>query len=292
MLSVRDLARQIPAEWQENVKHRRELTLRPLPRAAAGPRAQRAGSPAGSGACRRSPRSSTGGAPTCRRSRCTWSRCPRPGSRRPCCGSASSRSSACATSTSTSRASAPTPRSARPETALVRRINHRVNHELEPPDYRPLVRELLAHQTLSRRTEHAAADPAARPAGVGHRALAAAGSRSSRRAGTTCTATSTTSSAPTPRRTPGSTPTTPTRRSWPTRVSTRSGPCCWRACGSPASATGCGRARRRAPPARARAPAPDLPRAARGRARLQHSRPGRGLLRVYRWVRGRSSRSA
>jgi hypothetical protein len=39
-----------------------------------------------------------------------------------------------------------------PETALLRRINRAANHELTPTDYRPLVRELLAHQTLSRRT--------------------------------------------------------------------------------------------------------------------------------------------
>jgi hypothetical protein len=39
-----------------------------------------------------------------------------------------------------------------PETALVRRINRAANRELNPGDYRPLVRELLAHQTLSRRT--------------------------------------------------------------------------------------------------------------------------------------------
>ncbi|MDP3891380.1 hypothetical protein [Nocardioides sp.] len=39
-----------------------------------------------------------------------------------------------------------------PETALLRRINRNVNKLLEPPDYRPLVRELLAHQTLSQRT--------------------------------------------------------------------------------------------------------------------------------------------
>nr|WP_220481923.1 hypothetical protein [Nocardioides ginsengisegetis] len=39
-----------------------------------------------------------------------------------------------------------------PETALLRRINRSVNRVLEPPDYRPLVRELLAHQTLSQRT--------------------------------------------------------------------------------------------------------------------------------------------
>ena len=39
-----------------------------------------------------------------------------------------------------------------PEIALLRRINRRANRDLHPPDYRPLVRELLAHQTLSQRT--------------------------------------------------------------------------------------------------------------------------------------------
>jgi hypothetical protein len=38
-----------------------------------------------------------------------------------------------------------------PETALIRRINRSANRVLPPADYRPLVRELLAHQTLSRR---------------------------------------------------------------------------------------------------------------------------------------------
>ncbi len=36
-----------------------------------------------------------------------------------------------------------------PETSLLRAINQRVTSILAPPDYRPLVRELLAHQTLS-----------------------------------------------------------------------------------------------------------------------------------------------
>ncbi|MBF4163710.1 serine/threonine-protein kinase [Nocardioides acrostichi] len=39
-----------------------------------------------------------------------------------------------------------------PETALLRRLNQQVNPVLAPPDYRPLVRELLAHQTLSARS--------------------------------------------------------------------------------------------------------------------------------------------
>ena len=42
-----------------------------------------------------------------------------------------------------------------PETALLRLINKRVTQVVDPPDYRPLVRELLAHQTLSRRTKSA-----------------------------------------------------------------------------------------------------------------------------------------
>ena len=40
-----------------------------------------------------------------------------------------------------------------PETALIRRINCAANDVLAPPDYRPLVRELLAHQTLSQRRD-------------------------------------------------------------------------------------------------------------------------------------------
>jgi hypothetical protein len=40
-----------------------------------------------------------------------------------------------------------------PETTLVRRLNRAANQELEPADYRPLVRELLAHNTLSRRSD-------------------------------------------------------------------------------------------------------------------------------------------
>ena len=38
-----------------------------------------------------------------------------------------------------------------PETALLRRINVAANAFVKPADYRPLVRELLAHQTLSKR---------------------------------------------------------------------------------------------------------------------------------------------
>lgn len=42
-----------------------------------------------------------------------------------------------------------------PETALLRLVNKQVTSVVDPPDYRPLVRELLAHRTLSRRTSSA-----------------------------------------------------------------------------------------------------------------------------------------
>jgi len=40
-----------------------------------------------------------------------------------------------------------------PETYLLRQVNRRANAEIEPEDYRELVRELLAHRTLSARTD-------------------------------------------------------------------------------------------------------------------------------------------
>ncbi|MBM0126591.1 hypothetical protein [Pimelobacter simplex] len=42
-----------------------------------------------------------------------------------------------------------------PESALIRRINRTAARDLPPQHYRPLVRELLAHQTLSKRTKSA-----------------------------------------------------------------------------------------------------------------------------------------
>ena len=117
-----------------------------------GPRAGQPDRHRGSGASRRSRTSSTAGATTCRPSTCTSSPSRRRAVRPSCSGSGSARRSASTASTSTSRPSGSTRRSGVPEIALIRRINRRANEELHPPDYRPLVRELLAHQTLSQRT--------------------------------------------------------------------------------------------------------------------------------------------
>src|SRR5690606_29180075 len=40
-----------------------------------------------------------------------------------------------------------------PESALIRRLNVHAVDRIPPEDYRPLVRELLVHQTLSQRTD-------------------------------------------------------------------------------------------------------------------------------------------
>ena len=114
VLSVRDLTRQIPAEWQENVKHRRGFRYSRFLDLIQDPDRADAGSPRGSGASRRSPRSSTAGPTTCRPSASTSSPCRRRAARPRCCGSASRRPSASTASTSTSRPAAATPRSACP----------------------------------------------------------------------------------------------------------------------------------------------------------------------------------
>ena len=96
-----------------------------LPQPDPGPGARPAGSAPGSGACRRSRTSSTGGATTCLPSTCTWSPCRRRAHRRPAVEAVLPRRSASTASTSTSRPSGSTRRSGVPETALIRRINRK-----------------------------------------------------------------------------------------------------------------------------------------------------------------------
>jgi hypothetical protein len=151
VLSVRDLVRQIPAEWQENVKHRRQLSYaRFLDQVRDPSRDSSIGAwfwgvqeipdildrwaaaiPPERVHVVTVPRA--GGAPDL-----LWQRFSRtfgldelgldiePERTNPSLGAA--------------------------ETTLVRRINVKANRIVPPPAYRPLVRELLAHRTLSRRT--------------------------------------------------------------------------------------------------------------------------------------------
>jgi hypothetical protein len=150
VISARDLVRQIPAEWQENVKHRRTFTYTKFLDSIRDPRRtsrtaswfwgvqelpdilDRWGSQLPPERIHVVTVPKPGAAPTL-----LWERFAQTfglagfkldldvGRANPSLGAA--------------------------ETALLRRINRAVNGVVKPADYRPLVRELLAHQTLSKR---------------------------------------------------------------------------------------------------------------------------------------------
>jgi hypothetical protein len=151
VLSVRDLVRQIPAEWQENIKHRRTLSYGRFLEEIRDPR-----------------RTSTVAAwfwgvqevpdildrwghdlPPERLHLVTV---PAPGGPPTLLWQRFSRVLGLDGIDLDLEVMRANPSLGVPETALLRRINLAVIKELDPPDYRPLVRELLAHQTLSRRS--------------------------------------------------------------------------------------------------------------------------------------------
>ncbi len=130
-----------------------------------------------------------------------------------------------------------------PETALIRRINERVNNGvLANEDYRQFVRELLAHQRLSAAGRDAPADPALPTSAPGPRALGDVDRRARRRRGTTSSAPSRTCGPPTRRTTsPSPTRTPPTRSPSPRPRWTRSSRCSRRPPGCRPSSTRCAR---------------------------------------------------
>ena len=151
VVSARDLARQIPAEWQENVKHRRVVGYRAFLDKVTDPR--RTGALASwFWGVQEVPDILDrwgGGLPPERVHLVTV---PKPGADR---GLLWKRFAtvlgldAAALAPDTTRTN---PSLGVPETALVRRVNERVNQGvLVGEDYRQLVRELLAHRTLSQR---------------------------------------------------------------------------------------------------------------------------------------------
>jgi hypothetical protein len=152
VLSARDLARQIPAEWQENVKHRRTLGYRRFLDTITDP--ARTGELASwFWGVQEVPdilqRWGEGLPPE----RVHLVTVPKPGAPRDLLWERFASVfglDARALAPETDRAN---PSLGVPETALVRRLNERVNHGvLVGDDYRRFVRELLAHRTLSRRT--------------------------------------------------------------------------------------------------------------------------------------------
>lgn len=152
VLSVRDLVRQIPAEWQENVKHRASITYAKFLETIRDPeRDSRIGS--WFWGVQEIPdiidRWGAGLPPE----RIHLVTVPAPGAPRDELWNRFSRMFGLddieGLDLTPERAN---PSMGVPETALVRRINKRVTKDVAPEHYRPVVRELLVHQTLSQRT--------------------------------------------------------------------------------------------------------------------------------------------
>lgn len=149
VLSVRDLVRQIPAEWQENVKHRSHITYADFLRAIRDPARE---SKIGSWfwAVQEIPDILDRWGAALPADRVHLVTVPPSGSDRGELWRRFSRTFGLDDLPLDLTAERENPSLGVPETSLLRTINQRVTSILAPPDYRPLVRELLAHQTLSR----------------------------------------------------------------------------------------------------------------------------------------------
>ncbi|MCW2737120.1 hypothetical protein [Nocardioides sp.] len=149
VLSVRDLVRQIPAEWQENVKHRSHITYARFLQAVRDPARE---SKIGSWfwAVQEIPDILDRWGASLPADRVHLVTVPPSGSDRGELWRRFSRTFGLDDLPLDLTAERENPSLGVPETSLLRTINQRVTSILAPPDYRPLVRELLAHQTLSR----------------------------------------------------------------------------------------------------------------------------------------------
>ncbi len=149
VLSVRDLVRQIPAEWQENVKHRSHITYATFLETIRDPARE---SKIGSWfwAVQELPDILERWGGSLPPERVHLVTVPPSGSDRGELWRRFSHTFGLADLPLDLTAERENPSLGVPETSLLRTINQRVTSILAPPDYRPLVRELLAHQTLSR----------------------------------------------------------------------------------------------------------------------------------------------
>lgn len=151
VLSVRDLARQIPAEWQENVKHRRAISFADFIDELKDP--DRTGKIASwFWGVQELPAILDRWADQLPPEHVHLVTVPPPGSDKSLLWRRYAQAFGLADLDLDLHVERVNPSLGVPETALVRRINEAVNAELAPAHYRPLVRELLAHQTLSKRT--------------------------------------------------------------------------------------------------------------------------------------------
>jgi hypothetical protein len=150
VLSVRDLVRQIPAEWQENVKHRSGMSYaRFLARITDPDRNSRIAS--GVWSVQEVPEILDRWGADLPPERVHLVTVPSPGGAPDLLWKRFSQAFGLEGIDLELAAERTNPSLGVPETALIRRINRAANRVLPPADYRPLVRELLAHQTLSQR---------------------------------------------------------------------------------------------------------------------------------------------
>lgn len=152
VLSARDLVRQIPAEWQENVKHRRAIGYRDFLDKVTDP--ERHGRLASwFWGVQEVPDVLDRWGATLPPEQVHLVTVPRPGAPRGLLWRRFATVLGLDPDADAPEAERTNPSMGVPETALVRRVNERVNHGvLANEDYRRFVRELLAHRTLSRRS--------------------------------------------------------------------------------------------------------------------------------------------
>jgi len=151
VLSVRDLVRQIPAEWQENVKHRSAISYARFLRQVQNP-ARESRISSWFWSVQEIPDILNRWGHDLPPERIHLVTVPPPGGARELLWKRFSQAFGLDGLDLDLEAERVNPSLGVPETALIRRINRAANRQLPPADYRPLVRELLAHQTLSQRT--------------------------------------------------------------------------------------------------------------------------------------------
>ncbi|CUR60349.1 conserved hypothetical protein [metagenome] len=150
VVSARDLVRQIPAEWQENVKHRRTFTYTRFLRMIRDPeRASQTGS--WFWGVQELPDILDRWGSVLPPERIHVVTVPKPGAPPSLLWERFAATFGIGQLKLDLDVARANPSLGSPETALLRRINVAVNAFVKPADYRPLVRELLAHQTLSKR---------------------------------------------------------------------------------------------------------------------------------------------
>lgn len=151
VLSVRDLVRQIPAEWQENVKHRSTLSYAAFLEQVRDP-ARESRIATWFWGVQEIPDILDRWGHDLPPERVHLVTVPPPGGAPELLWQRFSRVFGLGDVDLDLHAERANPSLGVPETALLRRVNRAANKVVEPAHYRPLVRELLAHQTLSRRT--------------------------------------------------------------------------------------------------------------------------------------------